>query len=72
VLGISQDRLHRIVASRKSVHFLSLVDEEILKRASVLIQDAGSFNPEVINDLGGYGTYARLRGRRSLRGSLGL
>jgi hypothetical protein len=51
---------------------LSLIHEEILKGASVLIQNARRLDAEVINDLGGYGAYARLRGRRSLRGSLGL
>lgn len=72
VIRISQDRLHRIVASSQDIHLLSLIDQKIFERAGILIQDAGSFNPEVINDLGGYGAYARLRGRRSLRGNLGL
>jgi len=72
MIRISQDCLHRVMTSSHNIHFLSLVYEEILKRASILIQDARSFNPEVVNDLGGYGTYARLRVRRSLRGNLGL
>jgi hypothetical protein len=55
VIRISEDGLHRIVASSQDIHLLSLIDEEILKRTSVLVQDAGSFDPEVINDLGGYG-----------------
>jgi len=72
VVRISQDGLHRVVASRENIHLLSLLHEEILKRASVLIEDARGLDAEVVNDLGGYGAYARLPGRRSLRGSLGL
>ena len=71
MVGISQDGLHRIVASSKNIQLLSLLYQEILKGTSVLIEDARSFDTEVTNDLGGYGAYARLRGRRSLRGSLG-
>lgn len=71
VIRISQDGLHRIVASSKNIQLLSLLYQEILKGTSVLIEDARSFDTEVTNDLGGYGAYARLRGRRSLRGSLG-
>jgi len=72
VIRISQDGLHRVVASSKSIQFLSLINEEILETTGVLIQDRRGLDPEVINDLGGYGAYARWLGRRNLRGSLGL
>ena len=71
VVRISQDGLHRIVASSQLIHLLSLIDQKIFQRAGILIEDARSLDTEVINDLGGYGAYARRPVRRSWRGSLG-
>jgi hypothetical protein len=72
VIRISQDGLHGVMTSRQNIHFLSLIYQQILERASVLVEDSRSINPEVINDLASCGAYDLCRGRRSLRGSLDL
>jgi hypothetical protein len=54
VIRISQDLLHGGTTSSDFFQNTVLLDQSILKHRGVLIQNARSFNAEVINDGGGF------------------
>ena len=75
MIRIGQDRLHGVVTLSQIVELASLIDQQIFQCASVLVQDARSFDTEVVND--GLSCVAETvdavrLGRRSLRGNRGL
>lgn len=54
LIRISQDMLHSAGTSGQSFQSFVLLNQRILKSDSVLIEDSGGFDTEVINDGGGF------------------
>jgi hypothetical protein len=54
MIRVSQNGLHRTGTCIQIIHTLSLIDQKIFKRASILVEDPGSLDTKVLNDLGAY------------------